>query len=441
MSGRQPYAILKLHERYGPVVRIAPNELSFNRAQSWQDIYTVRHGALPFIKSEFYEGGNFAAEALSIVSERDPERHARMRRYLSNAFSDRSLKEQEPLIQGVVDELIAKLAAFDAQGTDMVMWFNLATFDIIGSLAFGETFGGVASGTQHPWIATVIKSLSKGALGDCAKRFPALAKVVMFVLAKPIDKLLAETRAHERNSKELVQRRIARKTERKDFMTNILEARATDDISDTQIAAHASDFVIAGSETTATALACITYYLLRNPAITESLRAEIDSAFNSYDSINASSTAGLRYLNAVCQEGMRMYPPLPFALPRVVPPGGAMVDGHWLPAGIIVSTAPFAASMDSRNFHEPWTFKPERWLDAKLREKDKQDASQPFSLGPRGCMGRSMGWMELRIILAKLHWTYDLSLVNQDLDWHRDSRMHTLWKKPELRVALVKRAR
>jgi cytochrome P450 len=151
MGGKQPYKILELHEKYGmflsiqskhrlacseksqgPMVRIAPNELSFNTSQSWRDIYAARKDHLPFIKSEFYEGGNFAAESLSIVSERDPKKHAHMRKYLANAFGDRSLREQESLIQEVVDELIEKLAEFGehSQGTNMVMWFNLATFDV-----------------------------------------------------------------------------------------------------------------------------------------------------------------------------------------------------------------------------------------------------------------------------------------------------------------------
>lgn len=57
-----------------------------------------------------------------------------MRKYLANAFSDRSLKDQEPLIQEVVDQLIAKLAEHGSEpgGTNMVMWFNLATFDVGG---------------------------------------------------------------------------------------------------------------------------------------------------------------------------------------------------------------------------------------------------------------------------------------------------------------------
>lgn len=117
-------------------------------------------------------------------------------------------------------------------------------------------------------------------------------------------------------------------------MTRILESREKDGLSDVQIAAHASDFVIAGSETTATALACVSYYLQRNPEALQKLRQEIRTSFSTYEEVTASSTVSLKYLNAVLLEGMRMYPPLPFALPRVVPQGGDTVGGHFLPGGV-----------------------------------------------------------------------------------------------------------
>ena len=127
---------------------MAPNELSFNTANSWRDIYDKKKGQKTLIKSEFYDGGNFADEAHSIVSERDPEEHGRMRRFLRDAFSDRSLREQESLISQHIDEFVDRIgeAGSSPEGIDIVMWFNLATFDIIGSLAFGQSFNGVASG-------------------------------------------------------------------------------------------------------------------------------------------------------------------------------------------------------------------------------------------------------------------------------------------------------
>lgn len=136
------------------MVRTSPNELSFNTAQSWKDIYGFRQAHLAFIKSNFYDGGSFADQAHSIVSERDPSKHGHMRKHLSHAFSDRSLKEQETIISAVIDQFIDKLGERGTRKTDICLEFEMMTFDIIGELAFGESFMGVQSGTSSLTLQT-----------------------------------------------------------------------------------------------------------------------------------------------------------------------------------------------------------------------------------------------------------------------------------------------
>jgi cytochrome P450 len=168
-SGRQPFKLLELHEKYGPVVRTAPNELSFNTAASWRDIYGTRPGHRTFIKSDFYDGGNFADQVHSIVSARDPAEHAHMRKYLSHVFSERSLKAQEGLIEEIVDEFIHQLGVYGAaeQGVDIVKWYELATFDIIGSLAFGKSFDGLKSGARCSNFLLVLRvTFLQAMIGD-----------------------------------------------------------------------------------------------------------------------------------------------------------------------------------------------------------------------------------------------------------------------------------
>ncbi|KAI0415912.1 cytochrome P450 [Xylaria grammica] len=434
LGGRQPFKIHDLHLKYGPIVRVAPNEVSFNTAASWKDIYTNRK---TFIKSDFYDGGSFAGRGVhSIVSERQPQVHAEMRHYLSSAFSDRALNEQEDLIAQSVDKFVDLLPQ-RPRDWDLTKGYEMLTFDIIGDLAFGESFGAIESPEPHPWIAIILGALKQGALVDVLKRFPTAGKIIKFVLHYQIKKLTAETGSNEEMAIELVERRITRDSPRKDFLTRLLEDRVEKGVSVLQLAAHTSDFVIAGSETTATALATATYYLLRNPKIMRKLQGEVRSSFNSYDEINGKSTQRLRYMKAVMLEAMRIYPPLPFATPRVVPLGGEPVDGHFLPGGTIVYTSPYSASMDPANFQDPTRFIPERWLGEKSR--DILDATQPFSLGSRGCIGKSLGLLELRLIMAKVIWKYDLELLDRSIDWHGDSQMQTLWQKPKMRVKVRER--
>ncbi|CBF83049.1 protein CYP567E1 [Aspergillus nidulans FGSC A4] len=441
MGGRQPYDILNLHAEYGSVVRVAPNELSFNTAQSWKDIYAPRKGRATFIKSDFYDGGNFADQASSIVSERDPARHSAMRKFLSAAFSDRSLREQEGLVTRVIDDFIDQVGqrGNSKDGVDMTMWTNLLTFDIIGELAFGESFHGLETGSLHFWIAVVLESMGQAGLSDFLKRFPIIGRVFLKLNPRWLNKLMDGAIKHQTYTIDLVKRRIQQKTNRKDFMSYLLLERNSSQISDIQLAAHASDFVIAGSETTATCLATVIYYVGRNPRILKTLQEEVRSAFRNYEEINGQSTSSLKYLHAVCLEALRIFPPLALALPRVVPEGGEMIDGHFVPEKTIVSTNPLAASMDPANFDTPWAFCPERWI--RLSEKDQLEASQPFSMGSRSCLGRGLAWLELRLTLAKLYYRYDLKLVDDELDWHRDAAMHLLWVKPKLMTQVLPRAK
>ncbi len=82
----------------------------------------------------------------------------------------------------------------------------------------------------------------------------------------------------------------------------------------------------------------MTYYLLKNPSILSQLQNEVRSSFTRYEDITAATTIPLKYLKAVIKEAMRVYPPVPFALPRVVPQGGCTVDGHFLPGGVRLPT-------------------------------------------------------------------------------------------------------
>lgn len=137
----------------GPVVRVAPNELSFNSAQSWKDIYGFRPGHKPFVKSEFYDGGSFAARGVhSIVSERDPAVHGHMRRLLAHAFSNTSLLEQETLVAKTVDRLVQVVweqGAKSGATINIGKAYEMMAFDIIGDLAFGETFQALGNGTTR----------------------------------------------------------------------------------------------------------------------------------------------------------------------------------------------------------------------------------------------------------------------------------------------------
>jgi len=177
----------------------------------------------------------------------------------------------------------------------------MLTFGIIGDLAFGETFGGVETGVEHPWIAITLGALTQGALADALKCFPTLAMIATPLLLSKIKELTEDTRKNEDFAIDLINRRIKRGSSRKDFMTRVLEQRGPGKVSDLQIAARASDLVLVGSETMATALSAITYYVLRMPEAMRKLKKEIRESFKTYGDIGSKSTLNLPYLGAAIQ--------------------------------------------------------------------------------------------------------------------------------------------
>ena len=91
---------------------------------------------------------------------------------------------------------------------------------------------------------------------------------------------------------------------------------------------------IAGSDTTATALTAVTWFLCSQPSLLSKLQQEVRSAFKSYAEIDALSASRLPYLHAVCLEALRLYPPVPTGMPRLVSDGGSHIDGYFVPGGV-----------------------------------------------------------------------------------------------------------
>lgn len=139
-------------------------------------------------------------------------------------------------------------------------------------------------------------------------------------------------------SVEKVHRRLQSQTTRPDFTSYIVKhSKDGMGLTPSEIDANAAVFVLAGSETTAALLSGCVYYLLRHRDKYLRLVREIRGAFDDSSDINLSAIAELPYLNAVLRETMRIYPPIPAMLPRVVPEGVAFINGQCVPGGVSTS--------------------------------------------------------------------------------------------------------
>lgn len=296
-----------------------------------------------------------------------------------------------------------------------------------GDLAFGEPFGCLSGGSSHE-VSINFDYLMYIAGRRAARNLGPILGALFLRLC--FSKRMIENHdEHIRISKDKARRRIDRGSlGRYDFFDHLIKNGT---LTEDALIGNADTLIIAGSETTATALSGLTWYLLNNPSCLRQLTDEIRGAFRSLDEITGDATAALPYLNGCVEEGLRVFPPLAFGLPRDCP--GAVIDGHFIPEGTIVANENYAMTIDPRYWVDPTSFRPERWIGEGFAGDDKR-AFQPFSSGPRGCLGINLAYLEMRVSVAKLLWAFDLESASDIQDWNLACKNHILWKKPDLNV-------
>ncbi|KAN0116772.1 cytochrome P450 [Hyaloscypha variabilis] len=440
LAGRGPWKNHQWHQKWGPIIRIAPNHLSFSSHSAQKVIYGFGTRTVPsMVKDPIF----FTPEvdhSMNIINETDREEHSRMRRMLSFAFSTTNLLENEDVLVRRTDEFVRAVGGIRGtggkRGFSIVRQFNYVTFNIMGEMSFGDSFEArLEEQKEHRyhWADVIVNTTY---MNDVMRAVCVIPGLFTFLEYFNTPHMKATLYRHAEYATEHTEARLRHPTQRKDFVHHILTTKLP--LPPTlEIASHFNVIMMAGAVTTATFLAGVTYYLAHLPSCTSLLQSELRSRFSSLEEITSKALMNCEYLNAVVEEGLRIYPPAGAGhLSRIVPRGGVEIDGVWIPEGTRVSVHQWSVLRDPDNFHDPSSFIPERWLKDSPYS-DRLETSLPFSYGPRGCLGRNLAYLEMRMVLAKMFWAYDVVWCNgEEVDWERDSKGYTLWEKPDLRVEL-----
>ncbi|TLD08149.1 hypothetical protein PspLS_11983, partial [Pyricularia sp. CBS 133598] len=436
-SGLVHKELAELHKVYGPVVRVAPNCIHVQHPEGQRDLKGHRK---PGMEENEKDRHMYVIFEKSILGAPRQE-HSNQRRILSHGFSAQTMVEQQPIISKYIDKLFEGLRKSSQDGTQLVeltSWFNWTTFDIIGDLAFGEPFGCLEDANYHPWVALLFDSVKFNVFGTELRNYGFLSNVAEAFVPKALVRKYAE---HGEMSERQVRKRLESGADRPDFIGKMLEGGTKKEkpLPFENLAATASVIVVAGSETTATFLAGASYLVATNPEVLAKLSKEVRSTYDRDTDIDLLNTQHLSYLNAVINEALRVYPPAPSSGPRVIAPGGRTVAGQFIPENTIVDIHIWATHHDPNSFTKTESFIPERWLGDARFKNDRLDAVEAFSVGPRNCIGKNLAYAEIRMILARLIWNFDIEISPQDKDWLERNKMYIFWEKPELRVWLKPR--
>ena len=163
-------------------------------------------------------------------------------------------------------------------------------------------------------------------------------------------------------------------------------------------------------------MAATLFYLVRTPTALAAATFEIRSKFTSVEDIHQGAQLGsCTYLRACIDEAMRLSPSVGGLLPREVLPGGTTIDGEHIPAGTVVGTPHYTIHHNAAYYPDPFAYIPDRWLAEKRGEDNvalAQSAFCPFSIGPRGCIGKGLAYLEMTITLGRVLYMYDLRRAN-----------------------------
>ncbi|KAI6088688.1 cytochrome P450 [Hypoxylon rubiginosum] len=451
----------KLHAKYGDVVRLGPNNLSFADPKALKSIYGLNKG---FVKSDFYvvqqsvvKGHSLA----SLFSTTDNNFHAQFRRCVNSAFAMSALVQYEPFVDNTTKLFLKqteKLFAGNSSGCNFTQWLQFYAFDVIGEITYskrhgfveknedidgivsylGNLFLYVAPIGQIPWLDLVFLKnpiyLKLSQWGFIDATFP-VARFARQRMAerlgpnlsgdpsKPLLPVSTEGKA-EVKSPDLLSKFLAAQDARPDFMNDVL------------VQTMAVSMAFAGSETTAISLASVFYYLLRNPSALAALRTELDDAaasglFSDCDSglVTWAESQKLPYLDACIKESFRLHPAAGLPLERVVPEPGADIAGHHVKGGTVVGCSAWIIHRRPEIWGDDVdAFRPERWLvgaDLKGEQKEEQERRVremngmmfQFGMGSRTCIGKNISLLEIYKVVPSLLRRFDIRFKDPSQEW------------------------
>ncbi|KAL8343545.1 hypothetical protein RB598_004749 [Gaeumannomyces tritici] len=446
-------SVAELHRKYGPIVRIAPNRLAVDASVAWPDVFTVKSGKG---HQEFGKlSGFFGPDGdKSLVGSPTREAHRRQRRQLSHGFSETAVYEQEPIITFYIDLFIRRLSENAGGGNksiDILRWLNYLTFDIIGDLALGESFGSLESSKYHPWVHNIFHSirglslarffgqsgplLAPLALLDSGGALKAFSDNRKYAFEKAIARMDLGVEPVTRNKVAGADGQFKVQV-RRDFITYMMRKTrdGEDGLTTTEICKNAESIILAGSETTGTNLSTL-FFSSPGPVIVTTAMPYTPRCASNH----------LPLLHACIEESLRIHPPAG-EMPWRVSPGG-LVGGNYVPPGTHLIVYPYAATNNPDNFLEATSWKPERFLaedhpmySPRFKAYDNMAVFKPFSAGPRDCIGKNLAYFEMRLVAARVLLRFDIELgESQSERWLDEQRVFTVWEKAPLMLRLKER--
>lgn len=388
-GGRTAFRLLlAAHKKVGPVIRLSPNELSVASLEGLRKIYLGG-----FEKTEWYVKEFMNYKTPNLVSMLESRPHAAQKRMISHVYS-KSYVQNSADIKGISEALCGRLVEFLRQVTtqrevDVYALNQAVGADFTSAFLFGSE-NGTDFISDSPASEKYFENWSMKIKGGAGKD-KATDEIEAFVLSLCRQtKSLRETQVHKTTTTSpVVYAQLS------SGLSKLFE-RGLDEGKELIIASEMLDHFGAGSETTKITLTYMQWELSRRPELQSALRDELltlnphfrfTPGWESQELADAKALDALPLLEAILKETLRLYPPSPALLPRIVPQSGTTIEGYDVPGGVMVGTSGFVMHMNEGIFPDALSFKPERWLVGNEKKIEMNCWFWVFGSGGRMCVG------------------------------------------------------
>ncbi|KAK9802347.1 putative Cytochrome P450 [Seiridium cardinale] len=422
-GGRYWVEIEEMHRKYGPIVRINPWEVHINDSD-WNGVYKYSSKAA---KPRWYYL-RFFGMFPSTNSAESHALHQQRRAPLNGYFASTSIQKFQPQAQEQVDKLCNRLNAASGTVVSLSDAFRCLATDIATGFCFGKPFGHLDEPTfDHEFnltVRTVVRASmwsrhSFGLFIPLMHSIPESFSIKMnpsFRRVKWMKEMMASCVQRSMNKAEPVP------GEQVDMVQTVLQSPLpAEEKTFLRLLSETRSVIMAGTETTASVLVCITACLLKDPKMLAQLKQELATAeTESGFPVNYTKLKELSFLTGVVNEGLRLANPTPSRLPRVCETQDLRYREWIIPAGTSISTTCQDVHNDPTIFEQPLEFLPRRW-ESPERRKALNKYLIPWGRGTRLCLGMELATMDLYCTVARIFSPkagFNMTLYNTtDEDW------------------------
>lgn len=350
--------------------------------------------------------------------------HKFQRKGLAPAFAFRHIKELYPIFWSKSREMVKAMEEVELSGekpseaVEIGGWASRAALDIIGLGGMGQDFNSLADpNTELNNTYRKVFSPNRQAQILGLLQFFIPGWIVRALPLSRNDDIAAASKVARGTARNLIRQKKARLDQKEKMNPDIISIALESGVfTEEKLLDNMMTFLAAGHETTASSLTWVAYLLAKHPEVQSKLRDEIHEHISSLNNdVDDSIIDQMPYLHAVCQEVLRLYPPVPVTLREAVQ--DTSIQGQPIQKGTVIMLSPWAVNASEELWGEDADqFNPERWMGGKANSGGATSnyAALTFLHGPRSCIGQRFATAEMACLTAALVGKFDFELSYPD---------------------------